>query len=214
MNHASTCLVCPPLLTVARMVLDRGYVLLSEAFRSCFPTVTYHSHSAKRCLLKLPLVALRVGPPESGVSQVYLFEHFPNVNYRQFLHLLNDFHAEKTKKKLLINKQQLKRILSIATSSRERECIRITAVLSSGISATSARKHFGFEKVTERVKAVSDIADEIEAIRRAHEEVAEAQERAAMVQFGVFQPDSSFGSSESESDFENEVTQWMRSSTN
>jgi hypothetical protein len=96
-EHASSCLICPPLLTVAQMVLDSGYVLLSEAFRSAFPLVTYHSHSAKR-LLQLPLVALRVGNPESGFSEVYLFEHFRNVNYQQFLRLLNTFHAEKMKK--------------------------------------------------------------------------------------------------------------------
>ena len=208
MKHTSstcTCLVCPPLLNVAGMILEAGYVLLSEAFRSAFPEVTYHSHSVKHRLLQLPLVALRVGNPDSGFSEVYLFEHFPNVNYQQFLRLLNTF-QEKSKKKMLMSKEQLKRILSIATSPRERECIQVTAVLASGLSATSARRHFGFDGVTARVKAIDDIAREIETIRIAHEEIAEVQEKAAMAQFGIDQPDSSPGSSESESDGEGELS--------
>lgn len=123
-------------MAVVRMILDRGYVLLAEAFRYAFLNVTYHSHSTKRRLLQLPLVALRVGHPQSGFSEVYLFEHFPTVNYHQFLRLLDRFHTEKTNKRLLMSKQELKHVLSIATSSRERECIRITAVLASGISGT------------------------------------------------------------------------------
>ena len=42
MKHVPTCVVCPPLLSVARMVFEAGYVLLSEAFRSAYPQVTYH----------------------------------------------------------------------------------------------------------------------------------------------------------------------------
>ena len=125
------------------------------------------------------------------------------MNYQHFLHLLNTFHAEKSKKKLLMSKQQLRRILSIATSSRERVCIRMTAVLVSGLSATSTRRHFGFDRVTERVEAINNIAKEIEALLIAHEKIAEAQERTCLVQFSIDCPDSSTGSSESDSDPEN-----------
>ena len=121
MTHKSTCSLCPPLLSVGKKIIEGGFVLLSQAFRSAFPHKTYHSHSAKCCLLQLPLVAMRVGNPRSGLSEVYLFEHSPNVNYQQFLHLLNAFHLEKSTKKLFMSKEQLRGILSIAKSDRERE---------------------------------------------------------------------------------------------
>ena len=195
--------MCPPLLSVAQKVIENGFVQLSQAFRSAFPHVAYHSHSAKRRLLQLPLVALRVGQPQSGLSEIYLFEHFPNVNYQQFLRLLNAFHLEKSTKKLSMSKQQLQSVLSIARSDRERECIRYTAIVASGLSATSARKHFGFEGVSKKVKGVENVIQEIEDIRSAYESIANVQEKATLAQFGIEYKDdseSSTGSSETDSD--------------
>ena len=71
--HGSSCTVCQALLTVAQTVLDNGFVLLAQAFKSAFPNVTYHSHSAKQRLLQTPLAAICVGTPESGLAEVYLF---------------------------------------------------------------------------------------------------------------------------------------------
>ena len=208
MTHKSTCSLCPPLLSVAQKIIEGGFVLLSQAFRSAFPHRTYHSHSAKCCLLQLPLVAMRVGNPQSGLSEVYLFEHSPNVNYQQFLHLLNAFHLEKSTKKLFMSKEQLRGILSIAKSDRESECIRYTAIVASGLSATSSRKHFGFERVSERVQGVDSIIKEVEAIRSAYESIAKVQEKVTLAQFGLECKDdssSSTGSSESDSDLDSEV---------
>ena len=93
----------------------------------------------------MPLAAVRVGSPESGVSEVYLFELFQGVNYCQFQCLLNTLHLEKTTKSLSMTKQQLQSVLSFAQSDRERELIRYTAVVFSGASATKARRHFGLD---------------------------------------------------------------------
>ena len=90
-------------------------------------------------MLRMLLAAIRVGLPSSGVSEVYLFEYTPGVNYR---HFLNTFHLEKTTKKLCMTKQQLKGVWSIAQNEREKELIHYTAVVSSGLSATGARKAF------------------------------------------------------------------------
>lgn len=66
-----------------------------DTFRSAFPGVTYHSHSAKCRVLQLPLAALRVGRPESGTSEVYLMDYVPEVNYCHVLILINTFHLQK-----------------------------------------------------------------------------------------------------------------------
>ena len=58
-----------------------GFVLLAKAFRSAVC-----SHSAKQRVLRMPLAAIRVGTPESGISEVYLFELIQGVDYHQFLH--------------------------------------------------------------------------------------------------------------------------------
>ena len=71
--HKTTCSVCPALIHISNIILEKGFLQLSEAFKSAFPDTTYHSHSAKRRLLQLPLVVVRVGQPQSGISEVFLF---------------------------------------------------------------------------------------------------------------------------------------------
>ena len=171
--HRQTCTSCESLLSIARSLLENGFVVLAQAFRSAFPNVTYHTSIAKRRVLKMPLAAVRVGLPRSGVSEVYLFEC---VNYHHFQRLLNTFHLEKTTKRLSMTKQQLKSVLSIAQSVREREIIRYTAVVSSGLSATGARKHFGLGAMQQRTEKVEHALQEIQDIRLAFESVASVQE--------------------------------------
>ena len=108
--HRQPCTSCESLLSIARSVLENGFVVLAQAFRSAFPNVTYHTSIAKRRVLKMPLAAVRVGLPRSGVSEVYLFEYNQGVNYHHFQRLLNTFHLEKTTKRLSMTKQQLKSV--------------------------------------------------------------------------------------------------------
>ena len=168
---------------------------------SAFPNITYHTSIAKRRVLKMPLAAVRVGLPRSGVSEV---EYNQGVNYHHFQRLLNTFHLEKTTKRLSMTKQQLKSVLSIAQSVREREIIRYTAVVSSGLSATGARKHFGLGAMQQRTEKVEHALQEIQDIRLAFESVASVQESATLAQFGItldHESDESYlGSSESEAD--------------
>ena len=44
--HSSDCSSCLTLLSIAKRVLEDGYVVLSEAYKSAFPHVTYHCWSA------------------------------------------------------------------------------------------------------------------------------------------------------------------------
>ena len=199
--HNPMCSVCPAFLTVSQTIPEKGFVQLSQAFKSAFPQVTYHSYSAKCRLLQLPLVALRVGQPQSGVSGVYLFEHIPNVNYRQFLHLLNAFHSRTITERLIMTKEQLHGVLSIAQSDRERECIRYTALVASGLSAKAARRRFGLGRVPQRMRCIEDAIAEAEAIRPAYNNIASVQEKVTLAQFGVLgegESDSSSNASDVE----------------
>jgi len=81
MKRSSDCKECFGLQSVATSMLENGFVKLADIFRAAFPGRTYHSHSAKRRLLRLPLAALRLGNTDSGQSEVYLAKHSPAVNY-------------------------------------------------------------------------------------------------------------------------------------
>ena len=199
LKHDSTCTSCTSFLSIPNTIIENGFVLMSKAFRSAFPTLSYHPQNARRRLLRMPLVALRVGCPKSGLSEIYLFEHFKGVDYQQFLCLLHSFHLDKFSKKVAMSKQQLKNILSLAQSDREKEIIRYTAVLSSGLSASGARKHFGLDSVSQRSNKVDDAINEVKSIRMAYESIAHIQERAALSQLGIeYDPHPDTSSSESE----------------
>ena len=144
--------------------------------------MTYHSHSAKQRVLRVPLAAIRVGTPESGISEVYLFQ---GVDYHQFLHLLNAFHLKQSCEKLAMTKTQLKSVLSLAQGHRERELIRYTTVAAAGLSASGARKHYGFNGFNKRVELVENALQEAEAIHAAFESVAHVQEAATLSLFGI-----------------------------
>ena len=140
-----------------------------------------------------------MGQSESGVSQTYLFEYVGDVNYRAFLHLLNTFHNDKHSKQLALTRPQLREILSITQSDHERELVRYTACLASGLSSTGAQKHYGFQGCSKQVKSVELAIAEAKAIRSAFEGIAKIP---VLSQFGIVpdQIDSSSDSSEPESD--------------
>ena len=148
------CAECPGLMKVANDILAEGFVKLSSAFRSAFPDVKYHIVNAKCKLLKMPVASLRIGDPNSGASCVYLLELQDNVDYKQVLNLLNQYHSEKSSQDLPFSKTDLKAVLSLATSDKERELIRYTACRVSGLTATAAEKHYGIQGMNERVKRV------------------------------------------------------------
>ena len=184
-KHSESCTECSSLLQVAKTVLENGFVKLADAHRSAFPSVSYHSHSAKRKFLKMPLAALRLGLPNSGYAEVFLFEHFAGVNYYQFLQLLNRFHAEKHSSQVALSKDMLRDLLQLARSDRERECIRYTAWKASGLSASAGRKHFGLDNLSKRANHVEHCIEEVRAIRESVERVCHLQEKSVLASMGI-----------------------------
>lgn len=136
-----------------------------------------------------------------------------DVNYRSFLHLLNSFHHEKYKKKLALTTQELQGIPSIAQSDSEREAVRYTAFKVSGLSATGARKHYGFHAISERAVGVKDAIAETKAIHSAFEGITKVQEAAVLSQFGVDVTDLTDSSNESEVDYDDVDSSQLSPST-
>ena len=66
--HDEQCLICSPMLTVANRVIQNGFCTLAEAHHMVSLDQKFRADSARNKLLQMPLVCIRVGDPNSGVS--------------------------------------------------------------------------------------------------------------------------------------------------
>ena len=83
-----------------------------------------------------------------------------------------------------LSKCELKQLLSIAHSDQEREVIRYTAVKASRLSATAARKYYGFEDMSNRLLKVQKCIEDIKTIRDCVDKLGRTQELVALKAMG------------------------------
>ena len=79
-RHACPC-VCHSLIEVGKVILDKGYCNLSDAFRRTSPTVKYSAEHARRNFLHMPLLSVCIGDPAKGQSFSILLEKFSGMDY-------------------------------------------------------------------------------------------------------------------------------------
>ena len=142
------------------MVLSNGLIRLAEVFKTVFPSITYHSHNAKRLLMRMPIVSLRLLHPKSGVSKVFLMQYIAGIDYCQLLENVQTLYTqggEECIAKTAMSKDQLKSILQLACSDREGECIRYAVYKPSGLSTSGARRHYGLENMDIRSEKIDSI---------------------------------------------------------
>ena len=193
LRHIDTMCDCSGMIAAAEKILKEGICSLSSVYRTAFPNLTYQPTQAKRKLLQMPLAAVRLGEPSSGRAEVQLMELIPGVNYIKILHFLTGCPRKQGGCTPSMSKQELKHLLSLAQSDKERECIRYAVYKASGISATQARKKFGFENMSERCCRVEEALKDAQAIRECIESLSSTQEHAMLESFGIH--DSPSGSS-------------------
>lgn len=201
-RHTQPCANCSALLLVASSVLDCGYCLLSEAFKLAFPQQTYNTQLALARFLQMPLASLRVGTPSSGKSAWYLVEYVEGVNYvnvAQFAEAM--FATKEPSRGVGIDKSEIKALLGLAQSDCERELIRYSVFKTLGLTPTSARKQFGFERMKERSECVQECIQEARNIREAIDKLAAVQDDALLMSMGF----SALSTSESEADLEDDT---------
>jgi hypothetical protein len=105
---------CNSMIQAAEIVLKHGIVSMATVFKTVFPNVTYHAVNAKRRLLQIPLVAIRIW------GELYLMEKVDGLNYP----IITGFIAnQKQKREVGMIKSELKQLLTIATTEKERECM-------------------------------------------------------------------------------------------
>ncbi len=77
-----------------------------------------------------------------------------------------------------IDRSLARDILSFANSDRERECIRYVIFKSSGLTATQARRIYGFENMNTRAVKVEKALSKAQEIRRGIDELVDSREEA------------------------------------
>ena len=82
-EHKQPCTACIGLLSVAKQILDKGFIKLNEAFGMSTPGVKYKAKDAKRKLLQMPLAALKI--KESKTYTIYLVSKETNLELKRSL---------------------------------------------------------------------------------------------------------------------------------
>jgi hypothetical protein len=200
-KHAMPCKKCLPLITAARAIADRGICPLSHIYREVFSSVKYNNQAAKQRLLQIPVAAIRCGNPESGVSRIYLMERLSDCDH--LYQTIIDFYLDGMKKSPSssphMTKDHLGQLLSLAQTDRERECIKYAVFKTSGLSASAARKFYGFSDMTQRADRVERAIEEAQCIRENIQNLAAIQDKAILLSHGISLPSSSSSSDSEES---------------
>lgn len=138
--HSQPCVQCVAMLSVASVVLEEGFCALSKAFRSAFTQQAYKTDIALRRFLQMPVAAVRIGSPQSGNAAWYLVEFVEGVNYITFAQFAEAIVACRSVKsdKIGLTKAEVKAVLGLASSDRERELIRYSIFKSSTLTSTGA----------------------------------------------------------------------------
>ena len=155
LTHNRNMCDCEAILHIAEMVMNDCIVPVSKAFRIAFPQVTYHQKNAKRRLLQMPVIILRIQ------GTLFLMEKKDVFDYTGLAKYLNIAEPHNVKG---ITKEEVKRLMLLTQSDRERELVRYIVHKASGGTQKKTATRFGFRKMEEHsahVEACISTAAEI-----------------------------------------------------
>lgn len=191
------CTACIGLLSVAKQILDEGFIKLNETFAMSTPGVKYKAKDAKRKLLQMPLAALKI--KESKTYTIYLVSKETNLELTRSLLKRKDWGSQNTG--MQMSASLVKELLSATESDAERERLTYGIVKSSGLSHTKLRQLYGFENLKRRQDKVENALREMREIREAVASIASIQEKAVLQSFGIeVESDEDLEHDESETD--------------
>lgn len=139
----------------------------------------------------MPLAAVRIGTPQSGTAAWYLLEYKEGVKYFQVVQFLEAMLFPRQGSVQIITKSELKALLGLAQSDRERELIRYSVFRSSGLSASRARRHLGLENMQQRSERIFQCIQEAQQIREAVDKLSRLQDKALLCVMGMSDHESS-----------------------
>ena len=184
-HNRSLCPDCTNTIKAAEIILEAGICTMSSVFRTVFPEVTYHTPYAKRRLLQMPVVAIRIQEPSSGRAEVHVMELMSGVDYLKLGHFLNACASKKSTPTPSLSKVELKQLLHLAQNDKERELVRYTVFRSSGLTESGARKYYGFENLSKCIVRVEESLKEVARIRECIDSLSKVQENAVLQSMGI-----------------------------
>ena len=92
-------------------------------------------------------------------------EKVNGFNYRTFVLFLRT-RIESCQSRNEITKEDLRRLLLLCQSDRERQCVRYTVFKASGVTSSAAQKIYGFQNSKLLSREVEDCIVEAETIRQ------------------------------------------------
>ena len=182
--HIQPCVKCNGLLNLVSIIKEKGYCLLSEAFKVTSPGKMYSAEIARRYLLQMPLVCIVIGEPQTGKSFSIVLEKHHGADYSKIAMLLNSL-DKKAKSPQLLDKSAVKLLLSIAQSDRERTSLKYAIIKAGNMTPTAARKAYGFENTQELQQRVEDAITTAKRINEAVDDLARVEDRSLLISMGI-----------------------------
>ena len=173
------------------MVINIGILPLSTLFRASFLGIAYNAPNARSHLLQMPLVALRMGSPSSGHSQVQVMEYLPGIDYVKLEQVLTLHTPKPDSAGPSMTKEKYRQLLSFAQSRRERETLTYAVYKASGLNATAARKQFGIENIAQRAMSVEESLQEAQNAQECIDSLCQTQDESLLRSFGILVETSS-----------------------
>ena len=170
------------MINAAQAIIDNGICSLKLLFESSFLGVTYNAGNAKRRLLQMLLAAL-LPKINKESPKVYVMELIPRVDYEKLVNIFES--ATKATSSQALSKSELQNFLTLAQSDRERELVKYTAFKTSGLTASAARRRYGFDNMSKRAARVEACIEECLHIHESINSLSEDQEAAAMQLLGI-----------------------------
>ncbi len=205
MQHKQPCRNCTSLLEVAKIIIDKGFIQLKQAFEIACPNVAYKSTTAKKKLLQMPVASVAVRSTTKGAYRVFLVEKQNHVKYDILQSLLNQWWESKAvEPSCPLTRDTVTNLLKLAESESERKRLKYTIVTASGISGKKAASLYGFSNTSSTVSDVEEALREATAIRNVIQKLAELKDEELLTSLGI--PDENCcdsSSSESETDDDN-----------
>lgn len=140
--HTNSCTECTKLISAAKYIAKEKVDKLQKVHEKHFlkQGSRYKTDTAVKQLMQLPVVAFPVKEHERVILYVTELE---GLNCSKAQRLTQNLLAMQKKESSELNKATLSLICDLVSSEADKKLIKYTALLSSGISSTQARKLYG-----------------------------------------------------------------------
>ena len=95
-KHLQPCLDCSNVLSVAEVIVKEGSCILKDTYELVSPCVKYTTERARRMLIQMPIVSIRIGRPVVGLSYTLLLERCLGVDYSKVSLVMNRLSLSKS----------------------------------------------------------------------------------------------------------------------